>query len=110
MIADMLSKGKLNPILTELFIRRRKLNISVVSYFAVPKNIRLNSTHFFVMKIPNKKELLQIAFNHSSDIDFQDFMNLYKKSTAEAYYFLVIDTTLPSDNSLRFIKNLLETI
>ena len=114
MIADMLSNKKLNPIVTELFIRGRKLNISLVfitqSYFAVPKNIRLNSTHYFVMKIPNKRELQQIAFNHSSDIDFQDFMNLYIKSTAKPYSFLVIDTTLPSDNSLRFRKNLLEAI
>ena len=81
MIADMLSNKKLNPIVTELFIRGRKLNISLVfitqSYFAVPKNIRLNSTHYFIMKIPNKQELQQIAFNHSSDIEFQDFMNLY---------------------------------
>ena len=106
MIADMLSNKKLNPIVTELFIRGRKLNISLVfitqSYFAVPKNIRLNSTHYFVMKIPNKRELQQIAFNHSSDIDFQDFMNLYKKSTAKPYSFLVIDTTLSSDYPLRF--------
>ena len=91
MIADMLSNKKLNPIVTELFIRGRKLNISLVfitqSYFAVPKNIRLNSTHYFVMKIPNKRELQQIAFNHSSDIDFQNFMNLYKKSSAEPYSF-----------------------
>ena len=98
MLADMLSNKKLNPILTELFIRGRKLNICLVfitqSYFAVPKNIRLNSTHYFVMKIPNKRELQQIAFNHSSDIDFQDFMNLYKKSTAKPYSFFVIDTTL----------------
>ena len=61
MIADMLSNKKLNPIVTELFIRRRNLNISLAfitqSYFAVPKNIRLNSTHYFVMKIPNKREL-----------------------------------------------------
>ena len=82
MIADMLSNKKLNPIVTELFIRGRKLNISLVfitqSYFAVPKNIRLNCTHYFVMKIPNKRKLQQIAFNHSSDIDFQDFMNIYK--------------------------------
>ena len=67
---------------TQLFITGRKLNISLVfitqSHFAVPKNIRLNSTHYFVMKIPNKRELQQIAFNHSSDIDFQNFMNLYK--------------------------------
>ena len=80
MIADMLSNKKLNPILTELIIRGRKLNTYLVfiiqSYFAVPKNIRLNSTHSFVMKIPNKRELQQIAFNHSSDIDFQDYESL----------------------------------
>ena len=83
MIPDMLSNKKLNPIVTELFITGRKLNISLVSitqsYFAV----RLNSTQYFVMKIPNKRELQQTAFNHSSDIEFQDFMNLYKKCTAK---------------------------
>ena len=113
-IGDMLSNKKLNPTLTELFIRGRKLIISLVfvtqSYFAAAKNIRLNSTYYFIIKIPNKIELQQIAFNHRSDIDFQDFMNLYKKSTTESYYFFVIDTTLPSDNSSRFRKNLLETI
>ena len=62
------------------------------------------------MKIPNKRELQQIAFNHSSDIDFQDFMNLYKKCTAKPYSFLVIDTTLISNNSSRLRKNLLERI
>ena len=102
MTADILSNKKLNSIVTELFIRGRKINISLVfirqSYFAVPKNIRLNSTHYFVMKTPNEKELQQTAFNHSSDIDFQDFMNLYKKCTC-TYSFLVIDTTLASDNS-----------
>ena len=74
MIADMLSNGKFNPIVTELFIRGWKLNIFLVfitqSYSSVPKNIRLNSAHCFVVKIPNKRELQQIAFNHSSDIDF----------------------------------------
>ena len=114
MMADMLSNEKLNLIVTELFIRGRKSNISLVfitwSYFAVPKNIRLNSAHYFVMKIPNKRDLQQIAFNYSSDIDFQDFMNLYKKSTAKPYSCLVNDTTLASDNSLHFRKNLLETI
>ena len=83
MIAHMLNNKKRNPIVTELFIRGRKLNISLVfitqSYFAVSKNIRLNSTHYVVMKIPNKTEFQQIAFNHSSDIDFRDFMDLYKK-------------------------------
>ena len=110
MIADMIN-NKLNPVVTELFIRGRKLNISIVfitqSYFKVPKDVRLNSTHFFIMKIPNKRELQQIALNHSSDIDFKDFMNIYKKCTTEPYSFLVNDTTLPSDNPLRFRKNLL---
>ena len=80
------------------------------SYFAVPKNIKLNSTHRFVMKVRNKRELQQIGFNHSSDFDFQDFMNLYKEFTAAPCSFLVIDTTLPSDNFSLFTKNLLETI
>ena len=111
MIADMINNNKLNPIVTELFIGGRKLDISIVfitqSYFKVPKDVRLNSTHFFIMKIPNKRELQQIALNHSSDIDFKDFMNIYKKYTKEPYSFLVNDTTLPSDNPLRFRKNLL---
>ena len=76
-----------NPIVTELFIRCKKLNISLASitqsYFAVPKNIRLNSTHYFIRKILNKRELQEIAFNHSSDIDFRGFMNLYRKSTTK---------------------------
>ena len=111
MIADMINNNKLNPIVTELFIRGRKLNISIVfitqSYFKVSKDVRLSSTHFFIMKIPNKRELQQIALNHSSDIDFKDFMNVHKKCTAEPYSFLVNDTTLPSDDPLRFRKNLL---
>ena len=114
MIADMLSNKKLNPIVTEWFIRGRKLNIFPVfitqSYFAVLKNIRLNSTHYFVMKIPHKRELQQIAFNHSSDTDFRNFMNLYKKCTAKPYSFLVIDTTLAPDSPLLFRKNLVERI
>ena len=81
MIADMLSNKKLSPIVTEFFIRFRKGNISLVfvtqSYFAVPKNVRLNSTHYFIMKILDKREL-QIAFNRSSDIEFKYFLNLYK--------------------------------
>ena len=106
----MINNKKLNPIVTELFIRGRKLNISIItqSYFKVPKDVRLNSTHFFIMKIPNKRELQQIALNHSSDIDFREFMKICKKCTAEPYSFLVNDTTLPSDNPLRFRKNLLE--
>ena len=82
MIADMINNKKLNSIVTELFIRGRKLNISLVfitqSYFKVPKDVRLNSTHFFIMKIPNKRELQQIALNHSSDISSKDFIRAYK--------------------------------
>ena len=104
MIADMINNKKLNSIVTELFIRGRKLNISLVfitqSYFKVPKDVRLNTTHFFIMKIPNKRELQQIAINHSSDIDFKDFVRIYKKCTDEPYSFLVNDTTLSSDNPL----------
>ena len=81
--ADLISNKKLNPIVTELFIRSRKLKISIVfirqSYFKVPKEFRLNTAHFFIMKIPNKRELQKIAINHSSDTDFKDFMKLYKK-------------------------------
>ena len=107
-IADMINNNKLNPIVTELFIRGRKPNISIVfitqSYIKVPKDVRLNS---FIMKIPNKRELQQIALNHSSDIDFKDFIKIYKKYTKEPYSFLVNGTTLPSDEPLRFRKNLL---
>ena len=112
MTADIINNKKLNSVVTELFIRARKLNISLVmitqSYFKVPKNVRLNSTHFFIMKIPNKRELQQIAMTHSSDIGFKDFIKIYKKCTAEPYSFLVNDATLASDNPLRFRKNLLK--
>ena len=110
MITDMIQNKKLNSIVTKLFIRRRKLNISLVfisqSYFKVPKDVTLNTTHFFITKIPNKRELQQIALNHSSDISTKDFINIYKKCMAEPYSFSVNDTTLASDNPLRFRKNL----
>ena len=79
-IADMVNNKKLNSIVTELFIRGRKLNISLVfitqSYFKVPKDVRLNTTHFFITKIPNEIELQQIALNHSSDTSTKDFINI----------------------------------
>ena len=104
MIADMLSNINLNPIVNELFIRGRKLNNSLVfitqSYFDVPKDIRLYSTHYFITKIPNKPELKQTASDNSSDNDFKDFMNLKKKKYSKTILFLVIDTTLALDNSL----------
>ena len=112
MITDMVNNKKLNPVVTELFIRDRKLNISFVfitqSYFKVPKDVRLNSTPFFIVKIRNKRELQQIALNNSSDTDFKDFMKICPKCTAGPYSFLLNDTTLPSDNPLSFRKNLLK--
>ena len=110
MIPDMINNEKLNSIVTELFIRGRKLNISLVfitqSYFKDPKDVRLNTTLIFIMKIPDKRELQQIAINHSPDIDFKDLVKIYKKCTDDPYSFLVNDTTLSSDNPLRFRKNL----
>ena len=93
-----------------MFIRGRKLHISPVfitqSHFKVTKDARLITSHFFIAKIPNKRELQQIAINHSSDISTKDFANIYRKCTAELYSFLVNDTTISSNNPLRFRKNL----
>ena len=98
MIADMIHNKKLNSIVMELFIRGRKLNISLVfitqSYFKVPKDVRLNTSHFFIAKIPNKRELQQIAINHSSDINTKDFTNICRECTAEQCSFLVNDNML----------------
>ena len=110
MIAGMINNKKLNSIVTELFIIGRKLNISLVfitqSYFKVPKDARLNTTHFFIMKIPYRREFQQVAISHSSDIDTKDFIKIYKKCTDKPYSFLANDTTLASDDPLRFRKNL----
>ena len=110
MIADMIRNKKLNSVVTELLIRDRKLNISLVfitqSYFKVPEDVRLNTIHFFIAKISNKRELQQIAINHSSDINTNDFANIYRKCADELYSFLVNDTTLASNNPLRLRKNL----
>ena len=88
-IEDMINDKKLNLIVTELFIRGKKLNISLVfitqSYFKVPKDVRLNTTHFFIAKIKNKRELQQIAINHSADISTKDFINIHRECTAEPY-------------------------
>ena len=110
MIADMIHNKKLNSIVIELFTRGRKFNFSLFfitqSYFKVPKDVRLNTSNFFIVKIPNKRELQQIAINHPSDINTKDFANVYRRCMAEPYSFLVNDTTLPSNNPLRFRKNL----
>ena len=79
----MESNKKLSPIVTELFLRGRKLNVSLV----MPKTIRLNLTHYFIMKIPDKGELQQIASTHLSGIDFKDHMKLYKEYTKKPYIY-----------------------
>ena len=107
MIADIMSNKTFQAIIKELFSRCRKLNISLVfitqSYFSVPKDIRLNSTHL-IMKINNKKELHNIAINHLADIDYKDFVKIYRKCTREPYSFLTIDTTLSASDPLKFRK------
>ena len=109
MIADIMFNKRFQAIIKELFISSRKLNISHVfitqSYFSVPKEVRLNSTHYLIMKIHNKRELQQIAINHSADIYYKDFFKIYRNCTKELYSFLTIDTTLPADNPMRFRKN-----
>ena len=110
MIADIMTNKKFKAIIKDLFIRCRKLNISLAFitqvYFSVPKDVRLNSTHYLIMKTNNKKELQNIAINHSADIDYKDFMKIYRKCTKEPFNLLTIDTTLPASNPLRFRKNL----
>ena len=97
-----------------MFIRCRKISISVAfitqSYFSVPKDIRLNSTHYLIMKINNRIEFKNIATDHSADIDYQDFKKIYRECTKEPFNFLTIDTTLPASNPLRFRKNLFESL
>ena len=111
MIADIVTIEKFQAIIKDLFIRCRKLYISLVfitqSYFSVPKDVRLNSTHYLIMKINIKRELQNIASNHSADIDYKDFVKIFRECTKELYYFLTIDTTLPASDSLRFRKDLL---
>ena len=101
MIADIMSNKKFQAIIKELFIRCRKLNISLVfitqSYFSVPKDVRLNSTHHLILKINNRKELQNITINHSADIDDKDFVNPYRECAKNPFNFLTIDTTSASD-------------
>ena len=91
MIADIMSNKDFQAIIKELFIRYRKLNISLVfitqSYFSVPKDVRLNSTHYLIMKINNKRELQNIAINHSADIDYKDFVKIYRECTEKPCFF-----------------------
>ena len=111
MIADIMTNKKFQAIIKELFISCRKSNISLVfitqSHFSVPRDVSLNSTHYLIMKINNKRELWNIAINHSADIDYKDFIKIYRECTKEPYSFLTIDRTLPASDPLRFRENLL---
>ena len=114
MIEDIKSNQKFQAIIQELFIRCRKLNISLVfitqSYFSVPKDVRLNLTHYLIMKINNKRQLQNISINHSADIDCKDFVEIYRECTREPFNFLTIDTTLPASDPLKFRKNLFDSL
>ena len=105
MISHLMSDKKAQQILKDLFIRWRKLNILLCfltqSYFSVPKYVRLNCSHYILFKLNNRRELQNIAFNHSADIYYKDFIKIYRICNKEPFNFLTIDTT--KDN--KFIKN-----
>ena len=98
MTSHVMSDKKAQQVLKELFIRCRKLNISLCllnqSYFSIPKDVRLNCTHYIIFKINNKKDLQKITINHSSDIDYKDIINIFRNYTKEPFNFLTIDTTI----------------
>ena len=85
------------------------MNISFIfitqSYFSVPKDVRLNSILYLIMKIHDGKELQNIAKDHSADVDYKDFLKIYRNCINEPYSFLTIDTALPAHNPMRFRKN-----
>ena len=105
MISHVMLDRRAQQILKGLFIRCRKLNISLCfltqSYFSVLKDVRLNCTHYILFKLNNRRELQNIAIDHSTDIDYKDFIKIYRVCTKELFNFLTIDTT--KDN--KFIKN-----
>ena len=111
MIADIMSNKKFQVLIKEFFIRCRKMNTSLAfitqSYFSVPKDERLNLPHYLIMKINNRKKSQNIAINVLTDIDYNDFVRIYRECTRKPYSFLTIDTTLPASDFLRFRKKLL---
>ena len=113
MIADIMTNKRFEIIIKELFIKCRKLKISLAfitqSYCLAPKDAKLNSKHCFMMKINDRIELKNIAINHSADIDYNDFKKIYRECTREPYNFLTGDSTLPANDPLRFRKKLLDS-
>ena len=110
MISNVMLDKKAQQILKDLFIRCRKLNISLCfltqSSFSVPKDVQLNCTHYILFKLNNRRELKNIAIDHSADIDYKDFIKMHRVCTKKPFNFLTIDTT--KDN--KFIKNFHETL
>ena len=111
MIAGIMTNKTFEVIMKELFIRCRNLIFHsfffTESYFPIRKNVRLNSTHYLIMKINNKRELQNIGINNSADIDYKGFIKMYRECQKEPYCFLTIDITLSASNPpLRFRKNL----
>ena len=105
-----MSDKEAQQVLKDLFIRCRKLNISLCfltqSYFSVPKGVRLNCTHYIWFKLNNRRELQNITINHSADIDYEDFIKIYRACTREAFNFLTIDTI----KDKKFLKIFDETL
>ena len=114
MIADMNTNKKIQSIVKELIVRGRNLSMCFVfirkSFFLAPNDVRLNSTLYLIMKIHNKRELQNVATNHSANIDYKDSMKIYRKYTSKSYSYLTINTILLSDHLLRFKKNLLDSL
>ena len=108
MVADITTNKRFQSIIKELFIRSRKLNISLVfitqCYFSVPKEVIINSTRYLIMKRHNRRELENIAINNSDDIDYREFLKIYRNFTKEPYSFFTINTTLPADDPMTFRK------
>ena len=108
MIAEIMSNEKFQAFVKKLFLRCRKLNISYVfiiqSYFSVPKDVRLKSTCYLIMKINNETELQNITINHSPTIDYNDFMKIHRECTKELYSFYTIHTASPAIDFLRLKK------
>ena len=113
-IADIMSNKEFQAIVKDLFIRCRKLSISIAFisqfYCSVPKDVRLSTAHFYAMKINSKRELQNIAIHHSADIDYRDFVKIYRECTKKPFSFLTVDTTLRASDLLRFSKNLLDLL
>ena len=107
MISHVMSDKKAQQVLKELFIRGRKLNVTLCflthSYFNVSKDVRLNCMQYIIFKLNSKTELQNIAINHSADIGYKDYIKIYRDCTKEPYTFLTIDITQPVDK--KFKKN-----